>query len=56
MHERLIVSEDKSDALSIVLSGGNRRCVRAVSVNGEQYEAGKNRSNSQIVVIGVTPK
>lgn len=32
---------------------GNQRCVRAVSINGEQFEAGNNHKPSQVLVVGV---
>lgn len=49
---RLRVSEEMGDSFAIDLLG-ERRCVRSVTVRGEQYERGHNHSNSQVDVIGV---
>ena len=49
--ERLIVTNQKGDGMMIRFRG--HRCVRSISVLGEQYEVGPNRSNSVVNVIGV---
>ncbi len=48
---RLKVTSGAGDVLSIAL--GSKRCVRAVTVIGEQYESGKSLANSYIRVVGI---
>ncbi len=36
------------------ISLGSLRCVRSVSVIGEQYEGGKNKSDSYVRVVGIS--
>lgn len=50
----LKVSEESGESKAIHF--GRPRCLRSVSVIGEQYEGGLSRAPSYVRVVGVTPK
>jgi hypothetical protein len=47
---RLKVTASGGDSLAITF--GSKRCVRAITVIGEQYEAGSSNANSYVRVVG----
>ncbi len=51
LNQVLRVTENSGDGINLRFE--NRRCVRSISVLGEQFEVGRDRKSAQVNVIGL---